>query len=153
MKLAHNIEMRVFCKENDDEALIIKKIKELFPFDFKKEKIEFKSKTSYGFEDNKIKVMTVFIKKQRHTTVVLKNLMKNLSKSQKELLLRQLESRLDEKLHFYIRLDKDKLLNGKYFITDSGNCFHFKICIAAYPHKRESAFKIVERMLKQSNRH
>ena len=39
MKYVHNIEMRVFCKEDDNEDLILKKIKELFPIDFEKEKI------------------------------------------------------------------------------------------------------------------
>jgi len=147
MKLAHNIEMRVFCKERDNEKWIVKKIKELFPFDFAKEKVEFKSKISYGFEDNKIKVYTVFAKKQRQTTEVLKNFMKNLNKEQKDLLLKQINSRLDESLHFYIRLDKDKLLENEYYITDSGNCFHFKICIAAYPHKRDVAIEIVKQIV------
>ena len=147
MKYAHNIEMRVFSKEEDDEDMIVGKIKLLFPFDFKEEKIEFKSKISYGFEDKKIKILTVFVKKERHTTAVLKNLMKNLDQEQKDLLLRQLNSRLDETLHFYFRLDKDKMLNDEYLITDSGNCFHFKISVAAYPHKREVAEKIVREIL------
>jgi len=147
MKYAHNIEMRVFCKEDDNEELIIEKIKNLFPFDFEKEKVEFKSKISYGFEDKKINILTVFVKKERHTTSVLKNLMKNLDQEQKDLLLKQLDSRLDETLHFYFRLDKDKLLNDEYLITDSGNCFHFKISVAAYPHKRDVAEKIVREIL------
>ena len=38
MKYAHNIEMRVFSKEGeDDEEKIIGKVHELFPFDFEKE--------------------------------------------------------------------------------------------------------------------
>jgi len=148
MKYAHNIEMRVFSKEDDDdENQIMGKIKLLFPFDFEKEKIEFKSKISYGFEDKRIKILTVFVKKERHTTTVLKNIMKNLDQEQKDLLLKQLDSRLDETLHFYFRLDKDKLLNDEYSVTDSGNCFHFKISIAAYPHKREVAEKIVREIL------
>ncbi|AJF61264.1 TPA: hypothetical protein HA239_01285 [Candidatus Woesearchaeota archaeon] len=152
MKYAHNIEMRVFSKEGeDDEEKIIGKVHELFPFDFEKEKVEFKSKISYGFEDNKIKVITVFVKKERHTKKVLKNLMSRLSEDQKEMLLRQMDSRLDNGLHFYMRLDKEKLLNGEYRITDSGNCFWLKICIAAYPHKRETAEKIVRAMLKHQS--
>jgi RNA binding exosome subunit len=147
MKYAHNIEMRVFSKEEDDEELIVETIKKLFPFDFEKEKIEFKSKISYGFEDKKIKILSVFVKKERHTTAVLKNMMKNLEQEQKDMLLKQLNSRLDESLHFYFRLDKEKLLNDEYFITDSGNCFRFKISIAAYPHKREVAKKIVNEIL------
>ena len=147
MKLIHNIEMRVFVKETDDEKKIISKIKELFPFDFDKEKIEFTIKTTEGFEDKKIKVLTVFIKKQRHTKVVIKQLMDSLGINSKKILLDQLKSRLDEKLHFYIRLDIEKLLNGKYELTDSGDCFWFKFCIAAYPHKREIAEDIVKQIL------
>ena len=86
--------------------------------------------------------------KQKHTSLFLKNLMKKLSQEQKDLLLRQLESRLDETLHFYIRLDKNKLLDNEYFITDSGNCFHIKIAIAAYPHKRDVAIEVMKYILK-----
>ena len=39
------------------------------------------------------------------------------------------------------------MLNDEYFITESGNCFHFKIGIAAYPHKRDVAEKIVREIL------
>ena len=148
MKYVHNIEMRVFCKEDDNEDLILKKIKELFPIDFEKEKIILKRKTNYGFEDKKIIVFTIVVNKQRHTNPVLKNLFVKLSKEQKDLLLKQLNSRLDKSLHFYLRLDKDKLLNNDYWITDSGNCFHFKIAIAAYPHATDVAKKIVKEILK-----
>jgi len=148
MKLAHNIELRIFVKENDIEEHILKKVHEIFPYDeFKKENIEFESKISEGFEDKKIKVITVFTKRQRHATKILTNLMHNLKQEQKDILLKQLESRLDEKLHFYIRLDKDKLLNNIYELTDSGNCFWIKICVAAYPHKREIAIDLVKHML------
>ncbi len=147
MKFVHNIELRVFSKDDDNEDLIVKKIKELFPFDFEKEKIMLKRRTTYGFEDKKIIVFTIIVNKQRHTKVVLNNLMKNLSKEQKDLLLKQLDSRLDKSLHFYLRLDKDKLLNNKYWITDSGNCFHFKMVIATYPHNKEVAKEIVKEIL------
>ena len=148
MKYVHNIEMRVFYKEDENEDTIVKKIKELFPIDFEKEKIKLKRKTSYGFEDKRIIVFTIFVNKQRHTKVVLRNLMEKLSKEQKDLLLKQLKSRLDESLHFYLRLDKDKLLNNEYWITDSGNCFHFKMAIAVYPHDMDVAKEIVKEILK-----
>lgn len=147
MKYAHYIEMRVFSKEEDNEDLINEKIHELFPFDFEKEKIKTESKTSFGFEDKKIKILSVEIKRQRLTTDFLINLMSKLSDEQKELLLEQLESRLDNSLHFYLRLDKEKLLNNEYFITESGNCFHFTIAIAAYPHKRDVAVAMVKNIL------
>lgn len=140
--------MRVFSKEEDNEELLIEKIHELFPFDFDKEKIKIISKTCYGFEDKKIKILSVEIKRQKLTADFLTNLIKKISDEQKELLLRQLESRLDDSLHFFLRLDKDKLLNNEYFITDYGNCFHFTIAIAAYPHKRDVAVAMVRDILK-----
>ena len=136
--------MRVFCKEEDNKEQIIGRIKELFPFDFGKEKIKLKEKTAYGFEDKKIKILSVSVSKERHIEKVIKNLVSRLSTEQKELLLKQLDSRLDENLHFYLRMEKERLLEGEYWITDTGNCFHFKIVIAAYPHKR----KVAERILK-----
>lgn len=147
MKLAHNIEMRVFSKEEDNEELIITKIHELFPFDFKKDKIELRIKISEGFEEKIIKIFTVFVDAQRHTNVMLKKLMENLNKEQKDLLKNQLQSRLDERLHFYIRLDKEKFLSDVYELTDAGNCFWLKICIAAYPNKKEIAQDIVKKIL------
>jgi RNA binding exosome subunit len=151
MKLAHHIEMRVYCKEEDNEQEIINKIHELFPFDFDKEKIEFRTQSAETFDGKKMKILTVFIKKDRQTNEVLRNLFFKFSEDQKNILKKQLESRLDERLHFYIRLEKPALLNGEYKITDSGNCFHFNISIAAYPHKRTVARKIVESLIENSN--
>lgn len=143
MKYAHFIEMRVFSKEQDDEQAIISRIKELFPFDFEKEKISLGQKTALGFEDKKINIFTVNICKDRQIKKFLANLLSKIDQDQKSMLIRQLESRLDSNLHFYIRLDKDRLMEGEYFITDSGNCFHFTIAVAAFPHKREIAADIV----------
>ncbi|MFH2019780.1 MAG: RNA-binding domain-containing protein [archaeon] len=147
MKTAHFIELRVFCKEEDNEESITQKIYELFPFDFKKEKIELKSRNFIGDNDKIIKIITILGKKERHTRKILENLSKHLTSEQKELLLEQLESRLDHNLHFFIRLEKDNLLKGEYVITEGGNCFHLKIAVAAYPHKRDVAKNIVRSWL------
>jgi RNA binding exosome subunit len=149
MKYAHYVAMRVFCREEDNEDEIIETIKKLFPLDFEKD-AEITSRTAYGFEDNKIKIFTVSLKKIRDINKFVKHFFSNLSKEQKELLEKQMESRLDKTLHFYIRLEKDKLLDGEYWITDSGRCFHFKFAVAAYPHKREVARQVVKRMLGNS---
>ena len=39
MKLANNINVRVFCKDEEDKPLIIEKLKLLLPFDLENEKI------------------------------------------------------------------------------------------------------------------
>jgi RNA-binding protein len=147
MKLVHYIEMRVFSKEEANEEIIISKIKELFPFDFKKDKIKFTQRTAYGFDEKKIKILTVTIDKDRQTNKFIELFFSKLTGEQKQLLLKQIESRLDDKLHFYIRLDKDSLITNEFWITDSGNCFHFTFAIAAYPHRREVAVDIITKML------
>ncbi|MBD3203332.1 hypothetical protein GF327_03500 [Candidatus Woesearchaeota archaeon] len=148
MKYAHNLQLRVFCKKEDDREKIKERIHELADFDFEKEKIEYKEESVELFDGSTMKIITLFLKKQRHTTRFLKNLFSKLNEEQKELLENQLESRLDKNLHFFLRLDKDKLLKeDNYWICDSGNCFHLDICIAAYPHKREAAREIVKKVL------
>ena len=78
----------------------------------------------------------------------LKVLNEKLSKEQKDMLVMQVDSRLDDELHFFIRLDKEKLMDDEYFITDSGNCFHVRMSIAAYPAKKEIGKKIVQNIFK-----
>lgn len=147
MKYTHFIDMRVFSKEEDNEDEIKKKIRDIFPFDFEKEKISVEEKVAYGFDEKKIIICSVSLKKERHTKAFIQSLMGTFDEAQKDTLRKQLESRLDSNLHFYIRLDKEKLMDGIYEITDSGNCFHFTFSIAAYPHKREIAIGIVKSML------
>ena len=147
MKYAHNIEMRVFSKEVDDESLIMEKINELFPFDFKKEKINLTIQNSTGFEEKLIRIITVSLDKGRHISIFLENIIPKLSEKDKQMLVEQMDTRLDEHLNFYFRFEKYELLNGKYVVTDTGNCFRFKLVVAAYPHKREIAEKLVEDML------
>ena len=71
-----------------------------------------------------------------------------LSAEQKELLRIQAESRIDHDLNFYLRLDKAKLLQGQYWITDEGDCFHIKISLAVFPKKLEKAIELAKEMFK-----
>lgn len=146
MKYAHNVEARVFVKEGEDESVIRAALLSLFPFDHEKEKIMIDETITHSFESD-IKILTVFIKKERQTKKMLTELFSKFSKEQKDMLHEQLESRLDKKLHFFIRLDKDKLMKGEQVITDSGNCFHLTIVVAAYPHKRAAAKTIIEALI------
>jgi len=70
--------------------------------------------------------------------------------SERDMIWEQSDSRLDEGLHFFFRLSKPDLLAGTYAVTDSGDCFHFRISLAAYPHNKIVAKEIVRKMLKPS---
>ena len=147
MKLAHQIKIKVFSyeKNNEDDKIILDKLLQLFPFNLKDEKIELKKSNAAGFGEKNIAIFEVALEKEKHTNGFIENLVKNLDEEQKKLILEQVESRLDDNLSFFLRLDKSEYLkNNKLKLTDSGNCFHIMISVAAFPRKREIALNIVK---------
>lgn len=151
MKLAHQIKLKVFSygKHSEDDKLILGKLLEFFPFDLEEEKIELKKTGALGMNENQITIYEVVLTKEKHISRFLENLKEKINGDQKKLILDQLESRLDENLDFFIRIDKDEYVkNGKLKLTDSGNCFHLKMSIAAFPKKRDIALGIVNNLFK-----
>ncbi len=147
MKVAHQIKIKVFSyeKNNEDDKLILDKLLKLFPFDLNEEKIGLKKINAAGFEEKKIKIFEVTLSKEKHTTRFLEALVKNMDDEQKKLILSQLESRLDSNLDFFLRFNKDEYLrNNRLKLTDSGNCFHIEISVAAFPKKKEVGMGIVK---------
>jgi len=145
----HKVGLRVFSKEDDDFEKIKEKLLEFFPFNLEDEKVELKQSTAIGVNEKKIIILEVSLSKQRHIKSFLNHMLNRLTKEQKELLIKQKESRLDEDLEFFIRFDKTKLLtDNEYSITDSGNCFHLQLSIASFPAKRETALNIIDEIFK-----
>ncbi len=149
MKLVNSIKMSVFTKEEENEREIEEKLKQLIPLELEKEKIAVTKQTATGFNEKRIRIIEAMLTKDRHINAFLEKLKENLSEKQKELLIRQKESRLDDELNFFIRLDKEKLLNNEHWVTDSGNCYHIRINIAAFPKRREDALKMIEKIFGQ----
>ena len=147
MKIAHQIKIKVFSyeKNNEDEKLILDKFLQLFPFNLEYEKVNLKKTYAEGFHGTKITIFEVTLVKERHTNQFIENLTKNLDAEQKKLILSQIESRLDNHLDLFLRFDKKEYLeNNKLMLTDSGNCFHMKISIAAFPKNRELGLNLVK---------
>lgn len=153
MKILNKAVLSVFVREEEDEEQIKKTLISLVPIDLKKEKIPLQQKTATSFEDKKIRIFKIELEKTRHTTAFIQKFLNKLTNKQKQMLLDQIESRLDNHMHFFIRLDKDQLLKGKTEITDSGHCFHIKLHVAAFPSKREVALKAIEKLLKPKPEH
>jgi RNA binding exosome subunit len=148
MKIAHTVRLSVFAYEGEDSAKIASVMRSLLPFSLEKERLELKQTNATGFNERRIVVFELLLQKEKHTNAFLNSLKQRLSDDQKQLLLRQSESRLDSELSFFIRLDKDRLLNeNRFWITDSGNCFHIRMSIAAYPSNREAALKVISQWL------
>jgi len=85
--LAHNICISVFCKPEENIEIITKKLLFLVPFNLKKEKIELKKRTAIGFNEKKIIILVVYLKKESHTNLFLNNLANNLTDEQKSLII------------------------------------------------------------------
>ena len=102
-----------------------------------------------GFAQKKIAILKAVIVKASNTNDFLGNILIKLSDDDRKTILRQIESRLDEELDFFLRLDKEEWIkNGKLRLTDSGKCFHIKISVAAFPKKRKAAIGILEDLFK-----
>lgn len=142
----NSIRISVFAKEGENELEIEEKLKSLVPFHLEQEKIRISRQTATGFNEKKIRILELILTKSRHTKAFIESLKAKLGDKQKELLLRQSESRLDSEQNFYMRLDKEKLLNGECWLTDSGNCYHIKIGIATFPKSKEKALEMIEDM-------
>ena len=149
MKLSHRIAVSVFSRPEDNEEEVRTTLASLFPFDLAKEKIELREQSAEGFNDKKIKIFEVSLKKDSHMNSFLDDLMRKLG-DEAGRLADEVESRLDEELYFFIRLDKDMLMKErKYRLTDKGNCFHIRMSIAAFPKKRQKAIELVKEFLKR----
>jgi hypothetical protein len=146
MKLAHTITISVFVKKEEDEQKIKEAILKLVPFDLEKEKISLNKTVAEGFSD-KITIYELNLEKERHTTKEIDLLKNKLGQEQIKILASQ-ENRVDDECVFYMRLDKNRLLEDKCVITDSGECFHIKMTIAAFPKKREEAIKVVKQIFR-----
>ncbi|MFH1133214.1 MAG: RNA-binding domain-containing protein [Nanoarchaeota archaeon] len=145
MPFAHTVTVQVFA--SGDEEQTQQGLLSLFPFSLAEEKIPLQRQKAEGFEERFITILRVQLTKAKHTDAFLRGLMAKLSNDTKATLLQQLDSRLDSQLQFFIRLDKDRLLSGEYALTEQGNCFHLRIVVAAFPHRRETAKAVVEKLL------
>ncbi|OGM01983.1 hypothetical protein A3K72_01195 [Candidatus Woesearchaeota archaeon RBG_13_36_6] len=143
MKL-HNVEIRVFCKPEDNLEKVKNGLLSLVPFDLSKEKIRLNQKNTFGFNEKKIVILSIKLDKQRHVNQFLEKLCNDLTQEQKELIKKQAESRLDNEMLFYLRFDKNKLINEtRLWLTDKGDCYHIKLSIASFPRTREKALECV----------
>lgn len=152
MKYCHTITVNIFIKPEDitQNPEIKEKakyaIKSLLPLDWEKEKISINEIKAEGFNGRQIIIYELKMQKEKETNAFIKHLTSKLSNDQKDFLRIEKESRLDENDDFFIRLDRKKLLDGIYELTTSGDCFHIKMNIAAFPKKRENAIKVIDEM-------
>ena len=141
----NSVIVNVFFRDDEDVEKIKKAFLNLFPFDISEILIERKNR---GFEEKIIRELNVELEKNAQIMLFLKDLSSKLVAEDKNKLVKEFDSRFSDEYFFFMRLDKDSLLNGHYVIVDSGNCFHIKFGILAYPKNKINALKNVEELLK-----
>ena len=147
MKYAHLIKLTAFSYEDDNNQSILDAFLKFFPFSLEDNKVILKKTDAAGFNDKKIGIFEATLTKTNLTNQFLKNFLNNLDKKQKNKVLQQIKSRLDKNLDFFLRFEKNLWINDKKLaLTDSGNCFHIKINIAAFPKKRKVALNVIKDM-------
>ncbi len=154
MDVAHSVTVRVFCGQEENESEVVNGLKSLLPFDLEKEKIAIKRQNALGFGDRKISIFEVTLTKNRHVKAFLGTLLPKISATDKQMLLRQLDSRIDDDANFFVRFEKETLAKrNELLLTDSGNCYHVRIKMAAYPSNKEKAMKLVKELIENQKQY
>lgn len=144
-RLVNRITISVFCKEDEDYDKLKKNLLGLFSFDLYEHGLV-QEKKAVGFNERVIRQIFIELQNQQHIREFLDILNQMLDRQQKKQLLSQKESRLSDKYNFYVRLDKKKFLDSKFSLTESGDCIHIRINIAAFPRKRDRALENIEQL-------
>ena len=146
-KCVHNITMKVFEKETDQIQKCLSVFKHMIPVDFEKEKIPIHHEKADGFFQKTIHILKIKTEKNRHNMVMLNTVFSHLSADDRKRVTREILTRIDDDGFFYIRLDKESLFQKKYRITESGDCFHMKIKLAAFPASTDAYLKAATQLL------
>ena len=155
MKYTHATYITTFVKEAygfEKEFLAECSIKELVTFikqiPLSEEKdFQITSTTIEKTEEFPSDLITITIKINKKTDKVLEYIFKKLSEKDKIFLKETTKTRIDEDCNFYIRLKKEEFLDKQEcLLTDSGDCIHIRIKVAAYPKRKDIAIKKIEEL-------
>jgi len=146
MQIAHNVKITSFCNEGDSLEETQVSLLTLLPFsdeELEKEKIIIDEEEATLDFDRKLTIFSVELTKNRHINKVLEHIFSILGEDGKKVLIDTIDSRIDDNANFYFRLDKNLFDTGSCELVDHGNCYNFKINVAAYPAKKKIAKKII----------
>ncbi len=152
MRWVHRVTITAFAKPEEDVEGIRQGVIVLVPFDLNRARVVLETKNAQGFNERTIKIFSISLSREAQTNDFLDFLLNKLADEQKRLLISQAESRLDANLDFFIRIDKDHWMKEReIWLTDSGNCFHIKLAVAAYPKKLDAALILVRKLFSQKS--
>ena len=148
-KNIHSITLNVFEKDEEKIEEILTIYHNLLHIDFQKEKLYIKQEKLEGLKENIIHSITLETTRKRHNELLFDSIFQNITKQDRDTIIEQIESRLNDEGYVFIRLEKQALLQQQFILTDEGDCFHIKIKIAGYPAKREIFIDTFKSLLDQ----
>lgn len=151
MKYAHSVKLSVFSHQDESKEHVLESFLRFFPFSIEDSNVCLKKTSAMGFNERKIEILEITLAKSSLISQFLRNLLDNMDESQKKEIMMQIKSRLDKNLDFFMRFGKESWINEKKLIlTDSGDCFHIRLSIAAFPKKREIALNLVKGLFSEN---
>ena len=139
----HNVKIRVFEREEKDED-VLKGVEALTKLNLKEEKLSLEKVVNKGLENKQIFVYTLDLTKKRH----VRSFVESINEEIEDKSFKDQENRLDDELRFFLRFDKEKLLNNEFKLVEHGDCFHVTCQVAAYPKKKEIAREVIKEVFK-----
>lgn len=127
----HWLRVNVFCYATEDEALIHEAMTELLGTD------EFECDITNSEHGNRVVILSTELTKQRDIKPVFTRLGKDVIAN----VCDHLDDRVDEDCVFYLRLDKQNLVQGKYKIAHHGDVLSLTGKIVSHPARKEIAVK------------
>jgi len=116
-------------------------------YELAKEKARLDMQHAQGFE-NEILVHTLRYEKDAHTNAIFDSIMANIDSGQRAGLKSKAMLHVDDDGHFFIRLDKPGLREGKTAITTGGDCYKFDFALAVYPKNERTIHESVRALFK-----
>jgi len=125
----HWLRVNVFCYATENEEVIHDAMTELLGTE------EFECDVADSEHGNRILIFSGELSKQKEITPVFQRLGKELIDELKG----SLEERIDEDCVFYLRLDKQELVQGRYRTAHHGDVLSITGKVASHPARKEIA--------------
>ena len=130
----HWIKVKAVCYATEDEDLIHDVMEQLTGIE---DEDCFDVDISEGLHGNPITVIDANLSHNKE----YERLFRNIGKGPLEAVLEQIEDRVDDDCILYMRLDKQKAVQGIYEISHSGDVISITAKVVAHPAKKEIAVK------------
>lgn len=138
--MIRRIFFRAFVAATEDEQRVREALSIFVPLD------AVSATSVIGHFGNEIKILEATLKK-RDGRAFFQILHEQLPREDLNRLRREVQERLDEQNHFYLRLDKQAAYRGMVRLTDSTDAIAVSALVETYPARREEALRIISELL------